>query len=101
VGRAPIAEPGGRLATAAEIQSFEQREESWDRQHPEPPPQYGLFFDAWDDIVEQSFSAWHPAADEQSRFIRLAFHRLDELAANLPSDARSAAYHERMEAWRL
>jgi hypothetical protein len=97
--RSPNPEFGGRSATAAERERYAEWEQSWEKKHHlVQPPQYGLIFDAWDDIVEQSFSGWQPASDLQSQTIRKVFDRLDGLAERLPKD--TSTYGECVEEWR-
>jgi hypothetical protein len=98
--RSPNPQFGGRSATAAEIEKYEDWEDSWEKQHLLPPPQYGLVFDAWDDIIEESFSNWQSTTEQQSRTVRMIFDRMDELAGRLPKDTNGRAYRELMEEWR-
>jgi len=85
--RSPNPEFGGRSATAEEIERYAEWAEAWEKQHHlVPPPQYGLIFDAWNDIVEQSFSDWQPASEQQNRIIRKIFDHFDNLAGGLSND---------------
>jgi hypothetical protein len=96
-----IVTSAARSATDAEIERYEEWEEAWEREHyPVPQPQYGLIFDAWDDIVEQSFSEWQPGSKEQTQAIQKGFAHLDKLAEKLPKDTNDGAYVERLEEWR-
>jgi len=97
--RSPNPEFGGRSATNAERERYAKWEHSWEKQHPlVQPPQYGLIFDAWDEIVEQSFSDWRPASELENQTIRKVFDRLNELSDGLPKD--TSRYGERIEDWR-
>jgi hypothetical protein len=97
--RSPNPEFGGRSATAAEIEQYDAWVQSWERQHPfTPPPQYGLVFDAWDDVISQSFGEWQPASESQSQTARKIFDRLDEFAHGMPREM--GTYCDRIEAWR-
>jgi hypothetical protein len=99
--RSPNPQFGERSATDAEIERYEEWEEAWEREHyPVPQPQYGLIFDAWDDIVEQSFSEWQPGSKVQTQAIQKGFAHLDKLAEKLPKDTNDGAYVERLEEWR-
>jgi hypothetical protein len=92
--RSPNPQFAGRHATATEIETFMK----WEGRHIERPPQYGIIFDAWDDIVEQSFDSWQPASHQQNDVIGGVVDRLDKLYDRVPKD--SDAYREQVEKWR-
>jgi len=97
--QSPDPEFGGRTPSTAERERYAMWEHSWEKQHPlVQAPQYGLIFDVWDDIVEESFSDWRPASELQNQTIGTIFDRLDELAQGLPKD--TITYGERIEEWR-
>jgi len=102
--RSPNPQFGDRSATGAEIQRYEAWGEAWENEHyPVPPPQHGLIFDAWDDMIEESFSEWQSASEAQTRVIRRVFGRLDKLAEELPKDGSDSAYEEyhRSKFWNM
>src|SRR5215467_8327784 len=88
----------------ATIQRYEAWGEAWENEHyPVPPPQYGLIFDAWDDMIEESFSEWQSASEAQARVIREVISRLDKLAEELPKDPSGRAYevYQRSDFWNM
>jgi hypothetical protein len=98
--RSPNPEFGGRLASKAEIESFDVWERAWEESHNEPPPQYGIIFDAWDDVMERTFTRWRSASELQVRAIRRVLDGVNELCAGLPRDSQSQLYREHIEACR-
>lgn len=93
--RSPDPRFGDRSASDAEIKRYEDWEEMWEKEHyPVLPPQRGLIFDAWNDIMEESFSEWQSASEVQTQTIRRIFNRLDKLAEELTNGASDDAYEE-------
>ncbi len=97
--RSPDPQFGGRSATAAEIESYEKWEQAWESQHLAPPPQYGLIFDPWTDILEQSFTDWKPASEQQTLTIHKVFDWLDALAESLRGQSGGKTHAEQLEEW--
>jgi hypothetical protein len=92
--RSPDPRFGDRSASDAEIKRYEDWEEMWEKEHyPVLQPQRGLISDAWNDIMEESFSEWQSASEVQTQTIRRIFNRLDKLAEEL-TNASDDAYEE-------
>ena len=94
--RSPDPEFGGRRAASSELQRYDAWQRAWQSEHREQPPQYGLIFDAWDDTVAQSFSAWQAASEAQHRIFRDALDALNTLTATLLHSPRSCERYMEM-----